>query len=63
MIDRRTIRKNQPQDEQFMKISDYSEGKSSNHNNSEVEEYPIEEFQNYINKKGKKIKDPEEVYE
>ena len=46
-----------------MKISDYSEGKSSNHNNSEVEEYPIEEFQNYINKKGKKIKDPEEVYE
>lgn len=38
----KNIGKGEPAEDQFMKISDFSESKSSNQNNSEVEEYPIE---------------------
>lgn len=45
-----------------MKISDYSEGRSSNVNSSEVEEYPIQEFENYINQNNPSFSKPESYY-
>jgi hypothetical protein len=45
-----------------MKINEFSESKSSKQDNSEVEEYPIEEFESYINQNKANFSKPESFY-